>query len=951
MRDVVYYFDKLSPYARHELGEIQVDFNMSLTIDGTKDSTKIVVRSFNGQEVEPYTILKHEKTNTWWVAINDNVQRYANESGFVYVHTIQCNGARELLNARDLTDIGFNSNRYTIAQFLERLVKLSKWDFPNVSFVYGNNIEYYNYVSFVKTFENYTLLSAIREFLDAYNCDFKLTFDQYANGRLYNAYITIIPKTGNVDLHILEEDEFKDVREIKKIDKNNFGTTVVSNAENVISSVAKTYPSQGSVRLSASEYKITAENACLRLPSNVYKVNWLKMYYNVCFRIWDTFGNNQPVSTEFYIFVSNKDQIDNFANTFEHELRTWLSRSESWYQSVISAFNSQLSTIIEKVKQVGVVTFYEGNSLNPVDATIVQGSNVPYIPIFNMFEGNKQVILTDKDTRNCLPLKKQGIYWTRGSDLIQGFDFLGKNSLNGSNVLVWDTTFNYTSTDYRENTSVFFQTTQDNDVISLEVKQSQTIAVKDISFACNYIPMSDLKIEIDNQRSTKDIQLYNQNGRLVDSVALSKILNSYSREISSNKITKYMTYYDFASIPKAGQMVKINNELYVINNVSIDFYANENDSYYMPCEFNLCKYVSTKSLMVNPNTNIRDYGIPQNFNVKRKQLYRDYLEFDYTQDSNADGIFYCKTIPLNFDTFGYTPTNHIVAFECEYENQVDGSRFWDYQLETTIYKLDKMQIELLDFKDNNIIGYGSQNTHSAFQVSRIFRGLLDTINTPISYVDENGEVKGFTLCWATQSQIETAWEEYKISEGYAGNTDYDLSNFSVFVPAFIPGSLEQCDMILNEDDYYKDATEVPVFEYVFQIGDSDNVLIGDKILDNVKNTDFPTHNIVWFYGFVQANAGTLNQNNALINSKDVINGFLEDMVIIDDLYDDELYFQLVNTQITPTANKDYAIYRIEYDLTMNTELQRQLVMVLKNVPSSAIIDGEIRLYKNKYKLK
>ena len=72
----------------------------------------------------------------------------------------------------------------------------------------------------------------------------------------------------------------------------------------------------------------------------------------------------------------------------------------------------------------------------------------------------------------------------------------------------------------------------------------------------------------------------------------------------------------------------MNNEYYVINNISIDFYINEqtepygsswgidkeNDriGYYMTAEVSMSKKVATKSLITNPNTNIRDYGIPQN---------------------------------------------------------------------------------------------------------------------------------------------------------------------------------------------------------------------------------------------------------------------------------------------------------------------------------------------------
>ena len=881
MRDVVYIFDKLSPYTRVELGEIQTAFNMSFTIDGTKDSTKLIVRSFSGDEIEPYTILQHYNTNTWWVVTNDKVERYTNEDGFIYVHTIQCSGAKELLNARDLTDCGFNDNTYTVDQLLKRLVKLSKWDFPNVDFVYGNNIDSTQLVNYIKTFENYTLFSAIREFLDGYNCDFTLTFTTNANGSLNRAKINIIPKTGNVDLTTLDESMFKDVREIKKIDKNSFGTTVVSNAENVISSVAKTYPSQGSVRLSGNEYTITAETAVLRLPSKVYKMNWLKMYFSIHLKLWDTFSSNQPISLDFYVNVANQKALDNFEDTFESELRSWLSRSESWYQGVMSAFHAQIDTILDKIKRGGTVSFYEGNSLNPVNIVnnvnqpyIVKGADVPYIPKVADGNNNFDVILTDKATRDCLPLKKQGIYWTRGSDLIQGWDFLGTNSMAGG-ILTWSSSLvNYHSTDlYNESSAVIFSTTQEQDVLSLEVTQKLELKIKDMSFVVNYIPMSDLKLEIDNQNSSKDMQLYNQNGRLTDSVALSKILNSYSREISSDNITRYMDYYGFSNCPKAGQMVKYNNQLYVINDISFDFYPNENDSYFINAEINMCKYVSTKSLMVNPNTNIRDYGIPQNFNVVRKQLYRDYLEFAYTPDTHADSSFYMtNNLPIDLTTLpsnnayrrnGVQVLSHTVGIRCTYKNQVDNSYYWFYQVETTTYRLDKMYIEVLDFKDNNIIGYGNQNTHSAFQLSRIFQGFLDTINTPISYVDENGNVEGFMLRYANQDQLTYVWNLYQSQTAYANNTSYDPTNFSVLIPTYIFSEMEDnCDMQIDEPAYQKDATEVPMFEYVFQVGDSDDVLIGDKILDNARVEEDKLYDFVWFYYIVKKNAGTLNQINA-----------------------------------------------------------------------------------------
>ena len=81
-KDLFYIYDKLT-FKRSELGECQSGFNMGLTIDGTKDSTKVIVWSNSDVEIEPNTILKHAKTNTWWIVKNDKIERLLDESGFV----------------------------------------------------------------------------------------------------------------------------------------------------------------------------------------------------------------------------------------------------------------------------------------------------------------------------------------------------------------------------------------------------------------------------------------------------------------------------------------------------------------------------------------------------------------------------------------------------------------------------------------------------------------------------------------------------------------------------------------------------------------------------------------------------------------------------------------------------------------------------------------------------
>ena len=90
-RDIVYYFDK-ETHERNELGEIQTNFNQTYSLDGTSDSAKVIVFGYVKNAIIPNTIIYHPSTNSWWVVSHDQVDRYPNESGFYYKHSLTLNG-------------------------------------------------------------------------------------------------------------------------------------------------------------------------------------------------------------------------------------------------------------------------------------------------------------------------------------------------------------------------------------------------------------------------------------------------------------------------------------------------------------------------------------------------------------------------------------------------------------------------------------------------------------------------------------------------------------------------------------------------------------------------------------------------------------------------------------------------------------------------------------------
>ena len=983
--DKIYAFDKITKLGTL-LGEIQTEFNLSFVIDGTKDSAKIVVHSWDENEIEPYTIIYHANTQSWWIVSHDKVERYQNESGFLYVHNLTLLGAIELCNARDLTDCGFNQNTYTIEEFILRLFSLS-------NFEYNYNSEYffqanYNFlqqkVKFVKTFENYTLLSALREFLDGYNMVAKLGFgaNYYENTDTYEitaTYLYIISKTGEYsNTHDL--DDFDDTRETKTMDKNSFGTTVVSNAENVISTEHKTFPTTGSVRLGSTKNLIvkgtTLNDGVIRLPSKVYKGNWIKIIYPL--KVTLTVSGS-VTHTFTYTYERTEISFEKMTNYFADKILTDTA-SQAIVNTFLSYFDNE--TIKEKCDLMSSITLYDGNKLVPYygannnqeGKTIIEkGDDVPYLAELFFGETARPVVFVDKNTKEMLDDIKQGICWERGSNIISGFDmFTGSARLDVRYTdyggLKYDGDRNivdFTQSGIRILVSIAGQR------LKYVYTGSETLAkqLRKISFIVDYIPMTDLKVKVDNTREKRDIQLYNQNGKLTDNVALSKLINSYSKEISSDTITRYMQYYSFNEIPKVGDIVYKGNVNYVINNVSLDFMQNENETYYIEAEITMSKYVSTKSLLTNPNTNIRDYGIPQNFNVKRKQLYRDYYELAYQifNGSNQDTPYLATDNILSFGHSDNIKPEFIGVIKLGYEGLVEGETNWYYQLETTTYTLDKMLYVVLDFNDNNIIGYGSQNVFSGFDVSRIFTGMTDTLNTPISYTDENGKVMSIDLLLCNIEQITNVYDDYQEDNG-GSSWDGSLYNYSVFIPSDIYNnalSNNQYLIRITEDYYDKDAIEVPVFEYACQIDDSEDVIIGDNILTQHSG-------YAYFYSFVSGDNLTPNtvyddkqvtEITSPFTGWQIVGGAnieYEQQGTLKLLRVTLFNYQRLNAnnnewvnaqQIGFVEGKDYAIFRHAVNLDTMEEIV-DLVFIAKKVPFDHLtLDKQIlTLEINHYKL-
>ena len=909
--DRLYYWDYIgSNGTRTLLGEIQTNFNMGLSIDGSKDTCKVeCFTRLIADPIKPYSVCQHENTDTWWIVGKDKVERYVDESGYLYKHSIQLEGAIELLNARDLTDCGFYQNMYTIDEFARRLVKLSTFELKNngVVFSYGTSLDGNKVVDYIKSFENYTLLSALREFFDGYNCAIKLWFS-VSNGELSQAHFDIIPKTGVYSPTIKNLDDYmNDVKGIGTMSKGSYGNTVISNAENVVSTHTKIYPTIGYARLGSTDFYLDSakNNIVFRLPSKVSSVEYIEASTSATYicAVFVSSIYNFYHNIEIPVDLSDQEEYSKAIN----QIRSFLTTKpgdvsqDRWneIQSAISGLNwTTLSSNDkrEEIEESVSLRFYDTTEYDPMNN---EYHNEHGIDIFhteiNVGHGSdKPWVLGNKTLRDGVQEPQSVMYWERGSNEIKGFDFFDwHKSISGAPIVSTKERYGYevleeplmTENQYgymtQYGTVQIFVTPDANDVnghsgalyLPIYISLSPTTT----RLRCKYIPMSNLKIKYDNHAFGNDSKLYNQNGKYTDGVALSRSLLSYKNEIESDTITRYAVGSGFDDMPYVGSVYYKNGVPYVIDNASYDFNQDEL-GYFITAEYTLSKKIAVKTALTNPNTNIRDYGIPQSYNVSRKQLYRDFYELSFARDVNEDVNYYLtlnNVVNLTYAKQEYE--GHTALIRIDYSHGIGGggtykdgspvlpSDNWYFQVDSTYYTTKKQLVEVFDFQDNNIIGYDSQNLTCGFDITRLFEIMdvgsdkIDAVNTPISYVDEKGCFEEVHLAVLNAMNLKKVWGDYIDDEkaSYTGtmNDKGSYYNRCVFIPSevYVLG-VNYADYRINDSEYNKDPIEVPVFEYCCQIDDSDDVIIGDEIL-STKEDDF-----IYFYEAIVVPKNAVNNN-------------------------------------------------------------------------------------------
>jgi hypothetical protein len=348
-----------------------------------------------------------------------------------------------------------------------------------------------------------------------------------------------------------------------------------------------------------------------------------------------------------------------------------------------------------------------------------------------------------------------------------------------------------------------------------------------------YYPIADIKVSIDNDNDAQDEKFFNQSGKVIDAVSVSKLITSHTNDSVEGTKIRNARYTSLASLLPLAQLVRDNNQLYVITQRSIDGMVKNSNEYYNVI-YTLSRNRIARSENIVADSAVISYKTPDDNLVFRTQLYKDYIELSL-QDINQDTPYLPITKALQFGgTLAGTNFNFTVLAKNEYGTTPNVVR---YVKNPTTFDLHKAKLVNVNWQSNNLIDYRLDSTGATY------------VQTPILYTDNLGKATNFELLFLDEKNIEEAKEHFNgeytpdelipftdltdVDEDFYDDSVLEEENFSIRIEE-------------NEEEnenggvpYKKDPFEIPVFEYMIQ-GNDDYNSLGNVIIGNDLFTNFRT---------------------------------------------------------------------------------------------------------------
>jgi hypothetical protein len=895
------------------LGTFNIEDNLNDTPSNMK--VKVITSNTYREEFQVNTVAYHEDTNSWWVIKSD-------ESSYLttgeYEHEIQLVEYLEFYAYRHLPNCAFAPNTYTLEQMLLRLFDIAKL---SITVVYPDFLDEDKIMPFF-SFENFTVANAIKNVARAINAIPKMS----VNLTGFVPTLTFINRNGadNAIVNVLDT-QFPIAYEKNTNSSDQFTTRSVSNITNAKSSVLVISPQKGGYKnISPESPQYNPETAVITLPSKIDSIEYMRVFFEVELKL-----NNSIIYKGYY-----SDE-----NVFYNELTSRLFTSTNrvvLFNGTELGLSTAQYNLLNGVVSSDFPNANEQALLNSTD-TIDNG----YITSSERWLKNKMVF-KDSFTFNQIDdtvVKERTCSYEKFSNKIKMSETYREGLTIGSSITDPSSGFvnGYYLIDEDGADKLYLQLSLNSTSFLFPTKVYTPNALVQVA----YYPIADIKVSVDNDNDAQDEKFFNQSGKVIDAMSVSKLITSHTNDSVEGTKIRNARYTSLASLLPLGQLVRDTNQLYVISQRSIDGHVKNGFEYYNVI-YTLSRNRIARSENIVADSAVISYKTPDDNLVFRSQLYKDYIELSLVNNNQESSyLIMSKALVLsetlagtNFDftvlaknSFGTTPT--IVR----------------YVKNPTIFDLHKAKLVNVNWQSNNILDYRVEDDTAE-----------NPIQTPILYTDNLGKATNFELLFLDNINLNQAISDY--------NTPYNAPTYNPLVPftdlTQVPTSFYTDDVLadgrfsirIQEDTsggvpYKKDPFEIPVFEYMIQ-GNDDYSANGNIVIGNDLFTTF-TGDIRYHY--IINNSTRFTSENAiklqLANSWSSVN---DRRTTITRTNANQMELDLFSNFGTSTKNTSTITNIGIYAVQGGTGLVKFLFAINDYVAVNPNTFGDIRVYINNWKI-
>jgi hypothetical protein len=493
------------------LSTFNIEDNLNETPSNMK--VKVITSDTYREEFQVNTVAYHEDTNSWWVIKSD-------ESTYIttgeYEHEIQLVEYLEFYAYRHLPNCAFAPNTYDLEDMLNRLFDIAKL---SITVTYPDFLDKDKIMPFF-SFENFTVANAIKNVARAINAIPKMS----VNPTGFVPTLTFINRNG-IDAAIKEglNDEFPIAYEKNMNSSDQFTTRSVSNITNAKSSNLVILPKDGGFKLLTPNSSVfNKENCLVYLPSKIDKIDFIRLYPRAIL------APKTSLTTEYF----SAYYIDKLF----------------WKQKIEQIFTTPSAGRTQVINNLPDPELMSQINLNQTIDNSVGGTTVPFFQNRQTLKSKFDFDLED-DTFN----KNRTSYWKPFTNEL----YLSKSINEGFAA-------SFASISSQTNRIYDLGTIGGVDIVLaiyfVPFGGSSFSPTGEILIQVGYYPIADIKVSIDNDNDAKDEKYFNQSGKVIDSVSVSKLITSHTNDSVEGTKIRNARYDRFPYQIFSGTLVRSNSE-------------------------------------------------------------------------------------------------------------------------------------------------------------------------------------------------------------------------------------------------------------------------------------------------------------------------------------------------------------------------------------------------------